>query len=625
MEKKTLRRSQLISPWGIGQMINFPGDESLMVCGLDAWNMEYNKGRDGVGEWVIREERLEKRLNVREFRTPPEYREPISSDVKNPNLRIPCIRFPRWHYCPWCGSMEKLGLYGGRQKCKGPNYNKGMSCHTKSERKRPFMIPVRFVTVCEFGHIEDFPFMEWLHREENSNSLCKLRLTTGRNSSSLSGIILQCSCGSNSRTLTGAFNENSLAGIKECSGNRPWLGEIDDNSATCGNNLKVVQKGASNVYFPIIRSSIYLPKWEKEIDKKIVDILEQNWSFLNQSRIDGELNRVLFEMLAEQKKVDVDKLLNAAKNKLNTADADINIEDDDNTDSEELYRYSEYRAILTGQGGDNQDFFVTNKKSDEYNCEIRNYFKSINLLHKLRETRAMVGFTRILPEDGIPLSEKMTELSLSKRIDWLPAIIVRGEGIFFEVDEDKISEWIEKPNVINRVQKLVNHHLRFQEERGLTENRNPFSPKFILLHTLAHILINQFSYECGYGSSALRERIYCDHEYSENNMNGILIYTASGDTEGSLGGLVRQGIPGNLENIVVNAIHSSRWCSSDPVCMESDGQGPNSCNLAACHNCTLLPETSCEHGNKVLDRALITGTLDDPSIGFFNRYEEEID
>lgn len=624
MEKKTIRRSQLISPWGIGQMINFPGDESLMVCGLDAWDQEYNNGSDGVEEWVIREERLEKRLNVKEFRTPPEYREANSSDVKNPNLRIPCIRFPRWHYCTWCGSMEKLGLYGGRQKCKGPSYNKGRSCHTKVERKRPYMIPVRFITVCEAGHIEDFPFMQWVHREQKSNSLCKLRLTTGRNSSSLSGISIHCTCEFKSRTLSGAFNEKSLAGIKNCSGNRPWLGEIDDQSTACGKNLKVVQKGASNVYFPIIRSSIYLPQWKKEVDNKIVNILEKNWSFLNQSRIDGELNEVLFEMLANQKNVDFEKLLNAGRNKLNTVDTVIVPEDLD-PDSEELYRYSEYRAILTGQGGDNQDFFVTNKKSEEYNFAVSDYFKSINLLHKLRETRALVGFTRILPEDGIPLSDKMADLSLSKSIDWLPAIIVRGEGIFFEIDEDKINDWIDKSNAANRIERLVNHYILFQEKRGLTENKNPFSPKFILLHTLAHLLINQFSYECGYGSSALRERIYCDHEYPKNTMSGILIYTASGDTDGSLGGLVRQGLPGNLENIVANAIHSSRWCSSDPVCMESEGQGPNSCNLAACHSCTLLPETSCEHGNKILDRALITGTLDDPSIGFFNKYEEDID
>jgi hypothetical protein len=104
-------------------------------------------------------------------------------------------------------------------------------------------------------------------------------------------------------------------------------------------------------------------------------------------------------------------------------------------------------------------------------------------------------------------------------------------------------------------------------------------------------------------------------------MSGILIYTASGDSEGSLGRLVRQGNPGSLENIATAALYSAQWCSSDPICMESQGQGPDSCNLAACHSCCLLPETSCEHGNRLLDRALIIGTLDKVEVGCFGGFE----
>jgi hypothetical protein len=126
------------------------------------------------------------------------------------------------------------------------------------------------------------------------------------------------------------------------------------------------------------------------------------------------------------------------------------------------------------------------------------------------------------------------------------------------------------------------------------------------------------SFECGYGSSAIRERIYCNTEDAKNSMNGVLIYTASGDSEGSMGGLVRQGIPGNLEDIVSAALNSAEWCSSDPVCMQSHGQGPDSCNLAACHSCALLPETCCEEGNRLLDRALLIGTLNQRNLGYFS-------
>lgn len=101
-------------------------------------------------------------------------------------------------------------------------------------------------------------------------------------------------------------------------------------------------------------------------------------------------------------------------------------------------------------------------------------------------------------------------------------------------------------------------------------------------------------------------------------MYGVLLYTASGDSEGSLGGLVRQGIPGRIEDTIVAALQSAKWCSSDPICIQSPGQGPDSCNLAACHNCALLPETCCETGNRLLDRGFVIGTLDKPELGFFN-------
>ena len=109
-----------------------------------------------------------------------------------------------------------------------------------------------------------------------------------------------------------------------------------------------------------------------------------------------------------------------------------------------------------------------------------------------------------------------------------------------------------------------------------------------------------------------------DHRTSP--MAALLIYTAAGDAEGTMGGLVRMAKPGYLEPVVRRAIESARWCSADPVCMEmgdSGGQGPDSCNLAACHNCALVPETACEEFNRFLDRGLAVGTLSDPGIGFF--------
>lgn len=231
---------------------------------------------------------------------------------------------------------------------------------------------------------------------------------------------------------------------------------------------------------------------------------------------------------------------------------------------------------------------------------------------KLQETRAFVGFSRAEPKE-IPISERKKMLRLGDD-NWLPAIQVQGEGIFFEFNKAELEKWAKRPAVMER---LKNLQTAYKESRFGANSSGELRPEFVLIHTFAHLLINQLSFECGYGSSSIRERIYCEKADNEYGMYGVLIYTASGDSEGSLGGLVRQGTKGHIEDTIRDAIRNAAWCSSDPVCIQSLGQGPESCNLAACHNCALLPETCCECGNRLLDRGTVVGTLDDKSIGFF--------
>ncbi len=141
----------------------------------------------------------------------------------------------------------------------------------------------------------------------------------------------------------------------------------------------------------------------------------------------------------------------------------------------------------------------------------------------------------------------------------------------------------------------------------------------MLLHTFAHILMNRLTFECGYSSAALKERLYVSND-SGNPMSGVLIYTADGDAEGTMGGLVRMGKQGYIEPVIKHTLQDATWCSVDPVCTEiggSGGQGPDSCNLAACHNCALVPETACEHFNRFLDRVTVVGDINKPDIGYF--------
>jgi hypothetical protein len=131
---------------------------------------------------------------------------------------------------------------------------------------------------------------------------------------------------------------------------------------------------------------------------------------------------------------------------------------------------------------------------------------------------------------------------------------------------------------------------------------------------------SELTFECGYSSAALRERLYVSAP-GPGAMAGLLIYTAAGDAEGTMGGLVRMGKPEHLARTLEHALATAAWCSADPVCMEigsQAGQGPDSCNLAACHNCALVPETACEEFNRFLDRGLVVGTQDAPTLGFFS-------
>jgi hypothetical protein len=588
-----------------------------MPAGLDAWPHGKEQCPPESG-WLVREERLEARLGVTHFRLPPDHREPdLGTQFANQN--VPFVRFPRWHYCHHCGGMEMLSSFAAtRERCRGRDYPQ-QSCAARPPNRRPFLIPVRFVAVCDVGHIQDFPFLEWLHRSAPVRSDCTLRLRAGRSSAGLSGITIECSCGQK-RSMGDVFRFEEdkggpLAKMSiHCKALRPWLGETDACGDDCGHFLRVLQRGATNVYFPHVVSSIYLPFWAEDAGADVIAVLEQThvWTLLSQSTVSGRIDPMRCEIVAGMAGVDAKKLEAAAQRKLEgrlTSPATAGID-------EEEFRRSEYQAICDGKVGPQTELYVECADRSAYEPAVGRYFSKIRLVHKLRETRALAGFTRILPPDGTLTSARLQSLKLDAAIDWLPAIKVYGEGVFIELDASEIDRWTRADAVMDRIAPLVS---RYNAARAARQQpfRNVLA-KFVLMHTLAHVIINQLSFDCGYGSASLRERLYCDFTDQSRAMQGILIYTASGDSEGTMGGLVRQAKAGRLETTVRRALAHAAWCSSDPVCIESHGQGSDSANLAACHSCCLVPETSCEEGNRLLDRALLIGTPDNPGVGFFH-------
>lgn len=602
---KPMRRSALIGPWGVGAIVPFPNDESLMIAGLDMWR--YNDATP----FIIEDERLQRRLGVQELRWPPDFREK-NADSKNCFLKIPAVRFPTWHYCPFCGTMQKTTLYQQQPECDCYQWPNGRKCNPSFRHKRK-LIPERFIVICPDGHIDDFPVAEWVHHNSGhvyNPATCRIRRSTGGASASLSGVFYECSCGAK-RSIAGATIPGALDKVGyRCKGAKPWLGIEADHDHPCGNpEIRVVLRGATNVWFADTRSSLYIPADGDNTQRKIIEILDAYFDILSSSQTEGEWNRTPIDRLAEKNHLDKDELYEAFVRRAQGLGELPDVTEDM---TEDAYRLAEYNVLTKDSGSDAQPFHSQNYPIAFYDPSISKYFKSISLVHKLQETRAFVGFSRAEPKE-LPISERKKMLRIGDD-NWLPAIRVQGEGIFFEFNKSELENWAKRSAVVER---LKNLQIAYKKSRLGANSSGNLRPEFVLIHTFAHLLINQLSFECGYGSSSIRERIYCEKTDNEYGMCGVLIYTASGDSEGSLGGLVRQGTKGHIEDTVRDAIRNAAWCSSDPVCIQSLGQGPESCNLAACHNCALLPETCCECGNRLLDRGTVVGTFDDKSIGFF--------
>jgi hypothetical protein len=245
---------------------------------------------------------------------------------------------------------------------------------------------------------------------------------------------------------------------------------------------------------------------------------------------------------------------------------------------------------------------------------------------RLREVRALAGFSRI---DPYPVSAEqvpkaiidgfVAAISKTPRT-WLPAAEIRGEGLFLRFRNEAVDAWInENPGTTRRIGVLDAISDRMAAERGYTRSYR-ITPRLLLVHSFAHALIRQISIECGYSSSALRERLYvAETSDTAPAMNGVLVYTGSPDSEGSLGGLVRLAEPALLELIVKRTIANARWCGSDPVCLETEpAQSGDRVGGAACHCCLLVPETACEKFNRELDRTMLVGSPDQGFAGFFD-------
>lgn len=599
-----VRRSQVISTYSIGSVVDLENG-SFMPLGLEDWEAQASGARQTPN--IIYEPRLQAQLEVEYFRAPPILERVFDKQragLVDARYAVPATRFPRWHECPKCHRLGEedrpftLDDTGTRLICT--------KCKTSAN-------PVRFVVACNHGHINDFPWEWWAHRKNPSDARCDrpvLFLESFGESSSLADLYVRCdTCKAPGVSLGDAFMRDAIS--SECLGRRPWLMDREP----CTERPRTLQRGASNLHFPVMASALSIPP----ASEAVFIALDEHWSIYRQLPADA-LDHIL-KGVADNLGVPVEVVLAAYGQR--------KVLESSNADSTELSsRSEEYVALSTSQDGEVVGEFIPYFENFVFtpSPELQPWFELIGAVSRLREVRAMVAFTRIEPllvglDHALEAFAESPMSPLSKVAkNWLPAAEIRGEGIFLRFSGEKIRDWIAaNPEVQKRADAIDGIAERRANEKG---HRREYrvTPRVLLLHSFAHALIRQLSIDCGYSSSALRERLYiAEPEDGSSEMNGVLIYTGSPDSEGSLGGLVSLADRNRITDLIKNTLKAMQWCGSDPVCIETDpDQSGERISGPACHCCLLVPETACEKFNRELDRSMLIGAHDGTYAGYFS-------
>lgn len=623
-----VRPSQLVSPYGPGAVVVDRHGITWLVQGLDHWycssQSEEHDRKDcenNARPFSFSEPRLAAQLGVSSFRRPPEWREP--KDVNKGSvteLTIPSYSFPTIWFCSRedCGKLLRTSIQVSSQRPK---------CDMHGSKVKFEMKQVSFAIMCEEGHLEDFPVLEWVHRE--SQSECELKHLRRRrgNKAGWAGIRFYCMNCKKSRGLdrvqvssgTSSVLQDSTFSSSQtytCPGKQPWLGK-DKPPVPCTKPPVATYLGALNVYFADVQSAIFIPEeitgeellialeklpdHRKDlVDDVLVDYSKEQWVARLREKIGKSRN---------QDKEDVQFILDANAEQLQRAlelKANIGMPVADQGDGESSLKDREFQILLHQPPAMMRPVALPPLTNDLQGSAIG----TLTGFGWVQETRALSGFTRkIYPlQSSGPGSESRRHLGLEDNLDWLPAVKTYGDGILVEVDSEKLQHWLKLEGVSEYFRGLK-HALAGPPWKGsrfseCVESQGP--EIFTAVHSLSHLLIHQIALFAGYNAASLRERVYVG-DYG----CGFLLHSTDGDADGSLGGLLALATSGSLSALLEAGLRGAQWCANNPICSErAVGHDVSvTLGLAACHSCLYLPETSCEWSNRLLDRHSLIGSM----------------
>lgn len=587
-----LRQSQMLTTFGPGAMVDLP-EYSVLIGGLEYWQCSNQKR--------IFEDRLESKIReLEKLEMLALYEPPASNEEPSTNTGVTTFLFPTWFLAQVDETFKAPDGQEFRTRPLIPRSQLVKGRYLDRKKKKIPVIPVRFVQACAAGHISDINWSAYV------GGTGQLWIDEGGAGNDFAEIYVRDERSNRRRSLSYAGLQGANA-LGKCQGKMPWLGPM--HCEDCSEVNRLLTRSASNAYFSRTLSAIAIP----EPDVALKEAVE----------------RVYDDFL--QHAVDMEDVVHDRKKKPRVMDAIAGFSDEEvwahiqrrkaGTDEKRTIKQVEYDTLIATlddpvediPGG---DFYARARQLSELTDKYRDRFQRVVLVHRLREVVALLGFTRFEPaitdNDG-ELSINVTSAPLARETTWLPAIENRGEGIFLAFSESAIKDWQKRPEVAKRSMQLEKGFDSWAERKQAKEASFPGLP-YLMLHSLAHLLITTVSLECGYSASAIRERIYAG-KYGY----GILLYTGATGSEGTLGGLVEVGR--NIESYLQQALELGRLCSNDPICAQHDPTDLHEERFlhgSACHGCLLIAETSCERRNEFLDRALVIPTVSTATAAFFN-------
>ena len=605
-----IRPSQLISTFGPGSIINTAKD-SVIVKGIDFW-----ANRDNY----IKKNHiyLQKITKKSKFLMPY-----VSESGK---ISIACKSFPQWGYCSYvkCQLLQRHRPSPEQEKENGVFFCKK---HSWSP-----LLPARLVMTCKQGHLDEFPWIEWAHgSKKDPRKICEdgeLYWRGGRNSTSLGDYTVECSCKASNRMSMATnpkgiliFYPDGSSDIVKCGGNKPWL-DSEEECVMANSNTSEIPRGvlarSTSLYYSKLIRGLIIPRLAHPIIKYLQGPDFEAFNRLPMFKRLSDKEKAQ-ELLASnpiwtEKNYSVEDVVDFIDLISERAGSEYNIQTE--LDLKEI-EYEDLKINKTFEDDDiNKDLVI---EDVELNDDEKKYFQDVRKLTLLTVLEIQRYFSRLTPPGDVPVNNQTEFNKIISKIevdgktiagrkytknDWLPANIKKGEGIFIVFNDD-FFEKFSNDFINSRLKSMMKNKNDFDNKSDWPSD-DFVDEKYVFLHSLSHLLIKELALDSGYDEASISERIY-----SSETMNGILIYTSSSGS-GSMGGLVRQTNRGIL-SILHDALKNHKDCSRDPICLNRNPSEMKSNgvplhlrqNGSACFACLMLPETSCEYFNKMLDRTIL--------------------